>query len=122
MVTHVLYFVGVDAAPVRNMAMVTRFQDPDYVNWVKGGQALLCTAEGMYTFCEDPIKRYHLDLHRKFPRQPCSGPCRYVWRLMLIMLLWLFNYDWLLAKHSEHVIHYIKVQIMSMSSTTSKFK
>ncbi|KAI0240751.1 hypothetical protein LSAT2_008470 [Lamellibrachia satsuma] len=67
---------GVYAAPVRNIAMVTRFQDPDYVNWVKAGQALLCTAEGMYTLCEDPIKRYHLDLHRKFPRQPCSGPCR----------------------------------------------
>ncbi|KAI0231402.1 hypothetical protein LSAT2_018234 [Lamellibrachia satsuma] len=60
------------------MAMVTRFQDPDYVNWVKAGQALLCTTEGMYTFCEDPIKRYHLALHRKFPRQPCSGPCRVV--------------------------------------------
>ncbi|KAI0237227.1 hypothetical protein LSAT2_012302 [Lamellibrachia satsuma] len=58
------------------MAVVSRFQDSDYVNWVKAGQALLCTAEGMYTFCENTIKKYHLTLHRKFPRQPCSGLCR----------------------------------------------
>ncbi|KAI0213941.1 hypothetical protein LSAT2_000973 [Lamellibrachia satsuma] len=58
------------------MATVDRFQDSDYVNWIKAGQALLCTAEGIYTFCENPIKNYHVTLHRKFPRQPCSGPCR----------------------------------------------
>ena len=79
MVGYVKYCVGVDVASVRNMAVVSRFQDSDYVNWVKAGQALLCTAEGMYTFCENTIKKYHLTLHHKFPRQPCSGLCRYDW-------------------------------------------
>lgn len=78
LIRNAIYCVGVDGAPVRNMATVDRFQDSDYVNWIKAGQALLCTAEGIYTFCENPIKNYHVTLHRKFPRQPCSGPCRYV--------------------------------------------
>ena len=47
MVGYGKYFVCVDAASVRHMAVVSRFQDSDYVNWVKAGQALLCTAEGM---------------------------------------------------------------------------
>ncbi|KAI0210657.1 hypothetical protein LSAT2_004546 [Lamellibrachia satsuma] len=58
-----------------NMAVINRFQDNDYVNWIKAGQALQCTKEGLSAFCEGPIKQYHLTLHNKFPCQPCIGVC-----------------------------------------------
>jgi len=58
------------------MEVIDRFQDHAYVNWLKAGQALLCTAEGIYDFCEGPIKQYHQDLHKKYPRKPCKGSCQ----------------------------------------------
>ena len=61
-----------------SMADPSRFQDSGYVNWLKAGQALICTAEGIYAFCDDVIRNYHLALHQKFPRQPCDGICQYV--------------------------------------------
>ena len=73
-----VHFVGVDAAPVATMAVLDRFQDPGYVNWLKAGQALLCTAEGIYDFCEGPIKQYHRKLHEKFPWKRCRDNCGYV--------------------------------------------
>ena len=66
------------AALEDTMAVLDRFQDPGYVNWVKAGQALLCTAEGIYDFCEGPIRQYHQDLHKKFPWRHCRVNCRYV--------------------------------------------
>jgi hypothetical protein len=60
------------------MAEPSRFQDSGYVNWLKAGQSLICTAEGIYAFCDVVIRNYHLALHQKFPRQPCDGPCQYV--------------------------------------------
>ena len=58
--------------------MLIRFQDPSYVNWVKAGQALLCTAEGIHDFCEGPIRQYHQDLYKKFPWKHCKANCGYV--------------------------------------------
>ena len=60
------------------MAGADRFQDVEYVNWVKAGLALICTAEGIYELCNDKITEYHRSLHRKFPRQPCDVNCQYV--------------------------------------------
>ena len=71
-------FVDVDAAAVRSMAVADRFHDSQYANWIRAGQALICTAEGIYDFCDVEVKKYHRSLHRRFPRQPCDGPCQYV--------------------------------------------
>jgi len=69
-------FVAV--AAVRSMAGADRFQDVEYVNWVKAGLALICTSEGIYDLCNDKITNYHRSLHRIFPRQPCDVNCQYV--------------------------------------------
>ena len=58
------------------MAVITMFQDHTYVNWLKAGQALLCTAEGICDFCEGPIEQFHQGLVKKFHKNQCT--CGYV--------------------------------------------
>ena len=73
-----IFYYCADTEALGSMAEPSRFQDSGYVNWLKAGQSLICTAEGIYAFCDVVIRNYHLALHQKFPRQPCDGPCQYV--------------------------------------------
>lgn len=75
------------------MAVPDRFQDNSYVNWVNAGQALISTAEGIYGFCEDQNKNYHLALHQKFPRQQCDGPSQYVTSYRQVFTLYVSKTD-----------------------------
>ena len=42
-----------------------RFSDPEYVNWVKLSQALLCVRDGLAPFCEGVIREIHVSLNAK---------------------------------------------------------
>ena len=47
----------------RNAARaVARFRHPDYIQWLKAGQALKCCGEGLIDFCTDVIVRFHRSL------------------------------------------------------------
>ena len=78
-----LHVTGLDDAHVRNMADGS--QGSNNINRDKVLRALTCVAEGIHDFCEEPIKKYHTELLRKFPRQQCTGPCSYVilWQLVV---------------------------------------
>ena len=60
-------------------AVLPRFRDKEYVNWVKVGQALKCTARGLGKFCKDRMIQYHQQLLGllTLPRR-CPGTCGYV--------------------------------------------
>ena len=73
-----MFYYCADPEALRSMARPSRFQDSDYVNWLKAGQALICTAEGIYAFCDVAIRTYHRALHQKLPQQLFHGPCQYV--------------------------------------------
>ena len=75
------------------MTLLERFQDVEYVNWLKAGQALLCMAEGLRDFCKHQMTTFHKELLNEFPVKKCQSKhgseCPYVvvWRFVVFMLL-----------------------------------
>ncbi|KAI0211061.1 hypothetical protein LSAT2_004145, partial [Lamellibrachia satsuma] len=60
------------------MAMSTlmdRFRDPEYVNWVKLSQALLCVRDGLAPFCEGVIREIHDSLKLKIDPELQDKTC-----------------------------------------------
>ena len=52
-----------------------RFKEPQYINWVKLGQALKCVTEGLAPFCKDVIEKFHNTLKEKLGNKTCNAGC-----------------------------------------------
>ena len=52
-----------------------RFKDPQYINWVKLGQALTSVTKGLAPFCEDVIEKFHNTLKENLGNTTCNAGC-----------------------------------------------
>ena len=52
-----------------------RFQDKQYLNWIKLGQALILVADGLWPFCDRVIREFHDSLKETLGDKLCTAKC-----------------------------------------------
>ncbi|KAI0234989.1 hypothetical protein LSAT2_014618, partial [Lamellibrachia satsuma] len=52
-----------------------RFNDQQYINWVKLGQALTCVTKALAPFCKDVIEKWHNTQKDKLGNTTCNAGC-----------------------------------------------
>ena len=57
------------------VSAMQRFQDEQYLNWIKLGQALILVGDGLRPFCERVIREFHDSLKENLGDKQCTAKC-----------------------------------------------